>query len=562
MALQHVEDTRTDDDDSATDALSEAVAIGKECGDDDPPSTTSVFWTTVVLCVCMLTQSYLLISVFPYSGFLALDLVTENGAAITEDDAAQYAGLIASAFMVGRATTSILWGRAADRYGRTVALYASLILSGLCCLWFGITRTFAAALSVRFLLGCSNGIMSTIKTVVSEITTNERTEARIMSLVMGMWGWGFLISPVFSGALSEPVKQYPGAGWLDEGTLAGKFLREYPFFLPNLLGAAICLVAIALTRFFVHETLPADQIHSVTGDLRRLLRRCRSCLPSYRYESLPRRNSQLSDRDMTVEKEDDLTAISRETLSSPSMIAMLSQVDTRNCLLLYWLYSFVSLTVDESFPLFCLSHTTGFGIPEKEIGKILSCTGLIFALSQYCVYTCVYNHCGGLLGSIKVGTASSAPLMFLMPLSLLLNRGAETLRWSTFFFLAVLLAVHRCFALVFFSSISVATNRTVPASNRGAVNGLSVLGGSVAKSLGPAFAGLLTTLSASWLGRYASLVIFGSIGLLGLGVTWGTLVLLPKVVASNVVDEEKEPVGIVPLAELEDEPAAPTHACR
>jgi Major Facilitator Superfamily len=432
-------------------------------------------------------------------------------------------------------------------------MYASLVLSCIFSLLFGITKSFSAALLVRFLLGCSNGIMSTIKTVVSEISCNEAVEARIMNLVVGMWGWGFLISPVVSGALAEPVKQYPDAAWLNEGTFAGDVLREYPFLLPNVLGAAVCLIAIVLIRLFVHETHPAEQRHSVTEDLRMLLARCQRYLPGYRYKKLP--GTKDSDHDFSMEDELDLDHIYRETVTEkpPSMMSMLSQKDTRNCLFLFWSYSFVSLTVDEAFPLFCLSHTAGFGIPEKEIGKILSCTGLIFAVCQYFVYTVVYNYCGGLRGSIKAGSALSAPIMFLVPLSLLLNRGEENLRWSTFFFLAVVLACHRCFALVFFSSISVATNRTVPSSRRGTMNGLSMLGGSVAKALGPAFAGLLTTLSASWLGRYASLLIFGTIGILGICVTWNTFVFLPKV-ATSTDDKNEEREGIVQNIELKEQP--------
>ena len=225
----------------------------------------SVVGTTIALCVCMVTHSYLLISVFPYSGFLAIHLLD-----VDEDRAAQYAGLIAAAFMVGRTTTCILWGHAADRYGRTFALYASLLLSCICSILFGMSRSYSTAFVARFLLGCSNGILSTIKTVVSEICTDERTETCTMNLVIGMWGWSFLVSPFVSGALADPVKQYPDAAWLREGTVAGDVLRDYPFLLPNLVGGAVCLLGTALIRLFVHETLPMHQQKSVMADLSRI----------------------------------------------------------------------------------------------------------------------------------------------------------------------------------------------------------------------------------------------------------------------------------------------------
>lgn len=492
--------------------------------------------TTFALCVCMLAHSYLLISVFPYSGFMALYLLDVN-----EDKAAQYAGLIASAFMVGRAVTSILWGQAADRYGRSQALYASLILSCICSVLFGITKSFWGAMVLRFLLGCANGIMSTIKTVVSEICTTEAEEARTMSLVMGMWGWGFLVSPVLSGFLAEPVKQYPDLEWLDEGTVAGRLLRAYPFLLPNILGAVFCLVGMLLLWLFFNENLPSSQAHSLLTDLKFTMSGCSRFFPDHAYQRISSRNhSQGSATKSGSHGTEEVRRSLEERVFSSTMISILSQKDTRDCLLLYWGYSFVSLMVDEAFPLFCFSHMAGFGIAEKEIGKIMSFSGLIFALSQYGVYNLVYSYCGGLAGSIKIGAALSVPMMFLMPFSLLLNRGAETLNWSTFYFLTVIQAFHRNFGLVFFSSLSVALNRTVSKSNRGAMNGISVLGGSVAKAIGPAFAGLLVTMSASWAGRYASVIIFGVIGCFGMILACSTFMFLPQLGAphSEINDDE------------------------
>jgi hypothetical protein len=50
------------------------------------------------------------------------------------------------------------------------------------------------------------------------------------------------------------------------------------------------------------------------------------------------------------------------------------------------------------------------------------------------------------------------------------------------------------------------------------VNGLSVLGGSVAKGLGPVFAGILVASSVSITGKYASIFIFSVVGMFTLAV--------------------------------------------
>jgi MFS family permease len=86
-------------------------------------------------------------------------------------------------------------------------------------------------------------------------------ETRGLGLVLGMWGWGFLISPVIAGALAEPIKQYPNVGWLQEGVL-GYFLTRNPFFLPNMVAALLCLIPIKFVKRFVTETLPAAKCRS------------------------------------------------------------------------------------------------------------------------------------------------------------------------------------------------------------------------------------------------------------------------------------------------------------
>ena len=512
-----------DDDDSFHGERRGGIVVPPE--DDHVITRPSLRATTAALCLGMLTHSYLLISVFPYSGFLAMHLLD-----LDETAASQYAGLIASSFMLGRALTSLAWGRAADAYGRTTLLYTSLALQGFFSVAFGLVRrSFVAALVIRFLLGCSNGVIALIKTIVSEISSKE-DEAHLMSFVLGFWSIGFLFSPALAGFLADPVGQYPEVDWIQQLSV----LHTLPFLLPNLFGAALCLIAVVSIKLFVRETLPGHQRRSIVADLQRWWQWRRQHQHQYR----PVLKTHESDRDFGPEKEDEY---SNNEKPVTSMASLMSRPETRKCLVVFWLYSFLGLTVDECFPLFCLSHEAGFGLPEKEIGRVLSLCGLIFALCQYGLYSAVYNRYG-LYGSIKVSSALSTPILFFVPLSLVLNRGMEgELRWTTFFFLAGMLALHRCFSLVFFSSISVATNRTVPVCDRASMNGLSVLGGSVAKALGPTFAGLLTTGSVKWLGRYASLLVFGTISMIGLCVTLLAFVFLrDEEAAEPNVDKDEE----------------------
>jgi hypothetical protein len=240
---------------------------------------------------------------------------------------------------------------------------------------------------------------------------------------MGMWGWGFLISPVIAGALAEPVKQYPNASWLQEGLL-NHFLTRNPFFLPNMVGALLCLVSILFVGLFVTETLPADKCRSakhIPGDMWAAFRGVKSSTePSTEEEKKPilpppipsggRRDSYAG-----IEHEDDVelpsnllalleddiedvirdskmyndeqvamlatatatprtrtsiahsiaqrtsvaaythraSAISEVNLEQPATISSLwADKTTREHLIVYWVFSFLMVAVDESFPLF------------------------------------------------------------------------------------------------------------------------------------------------------------------------------------------------------------------
>jgi MFS family permease len=532
---------------------------------------TTMFASTASLCLCMLTHSFLLISVFPYSGFMAVELIES----VDEETAGAYAGLLASCFMWGRATTAYGWGQVADVYGRTTVLYWSFALSGILSIAFGLSPTFGSALFLRFALGCANGIMGSIKTIVSEISAgNEALETKTMTMVIGMWGWGFLVSPALSGILAEPVKQYPGVEWLQREGIWNAVLAKHPFLLPNLLAAIFCLIGVLVIRMFVPETLPFGQrrdprllLYDIGAWCQRSAGYAKVPLNVTRYQLVPTLKTHPSDLDLSSRNtrfsvschnaidEDDLDAVqtleSNEQVVSLStnipekatILSLLSRKPTRTCLLIYWAYSFVGLTVDESFPLFCISKQAGFGLSEYQIGQILSLCGLFFAVSQYSVYTTIYNRFG-LYGSIRFGSCFSAPVMFLMPLSVLLNRGAPTghLRTSALVFLSTCMAAYRVFGLVFFSSVSVTMNRTVPRSHRATMNGLSVLGGSVAKGLGPIFAGFLVSGSVALWGSLGGLLIFGTIGLIGCAVAATTFFYLQASDCEGSTDDLEQSV--------------------
>ena len=143
-----------------------------------------------------------------------------------------------------------------------------------------------------------------------------------------------------------------------------------------------------------------------------------------------------------------------------------------------------------------LTHMTaqysGLGVEEKAIGKLLSGSGMGYIFIQYILLTSLVDRYG-FYKSMSIGALFSMPVVSFMPLSLLTNRGADegTLTASTLALVSVVYAVARACSSIVFSTLTMTTNRTVPADQRAAMNGLAVLGASVGNTLGPAFAGVL-----------------------------------------------------------------------
>lgn len=430
-----------------------------------------------------------------------------------------------------------------------------------------------------------------------------------------MLALGYMIAPAISGVTAEPIQQYPDWEFLQQS----KLLAAFPFFLPNIIGALLCLISIVFVWFYVDETLPEEKIRDVKhlaidtwSSVRHLHKKMLSTIlevdesiveeSTRMVSSTPASYGGIANGTITESHDDDdddesdleipqhvLNAVQddigdairasimsqdesvmllstasnarssiahsitrRSTISSqqrrasqlsqasapPATVQSLwAQANTRYHMEVYWIASFVMVAGDEAFPLFCISQAAGLGLPEKSIGTILSASGLLFLVGQYVVYGRLVEY-AGLYGSIRIGSLAG-PFMALIPISLWLNRnGADgTLTWQAFLFLTVLLAVNRVLTLCFYSSIAVATNRTVLPSHRGTMNGLNTVGGSVAKGLGPIVAGLLVSFSFS-----SGLFVPPQVGAVFLWLFIGVLGCLTAVASyvllDNVDDEE------------------------
>ena len=224
-------------------------------------------------------------------------------------------GVLAACWSAAQFATSLPWGRASDAHGRKPLIIMSAASSGVSVLFFGTSRSYAAACAARLVGGafnctfvcivrakergmvgrgggeavgalavgrgrcappprlprprhaatrfphipfslapCSPALSSYQKCMIGEAAGGS-DQARPMSLLALGWGFGTIVGPAL-GALASPCA--PGA-WLAGRAVCspGSTLAAFPFLLPCAAASALSAVAVIWSACVLEETLPA-----------------------------------------------------------------------------------------------------------------------------------------------------------------------------------------------------------------------------------------------------------------------------------------------------------------
>ncbi|XXH00946.1 hypothetical protein Hte_007297 [Hypoxylon texense] len=195
------------------------------------------------LCYARLVEPIAFFSIFPFIN----QMVQENGH-LDEVDVGFYGGLIESLFSLTQMLVMLLWGRAADRWGRKPVLVLSLVGVSASTSSFGFSRSIWQMVVLRCLAGVFAGTIVTIRTMISEHST-PRTQARSFSWFAFTGNLGLFIGPLIGGALADPAHQYPNV-------FGGvRFFEQYPYALSSIVVGCIGLTAVVTSAIFIEETL-------------------------------------------------------------------------------------------------------------------------------------------------------------------------------------------------------------------------------------------------------------------------------------------------------------------
>ncbi|CAM9933856.1 unnamed protein product [Scytosiphon promiscuus] len=199
--------------------------------------------SVLILSMVLTTLGFTLTSLFPYVGIMTKHLLGLS----TTNEAGYYVGFIASSFTFGRFLTAYFWGYVADKIGRKPVVIVGLLAIAACSVAFGLSTSFAMAVTARFVLGLMNGIMPAVRTMTREVCGPELVVLG-MTYVGGSNGIGIVIGTAVGGLLAMPASNYPNV-FSPTGIFA-----TYPFLLPNLFGACYALLMLPLVIFYLPET--------------------------------------------------------------------------------------------------------------------------------------------------------------------------------------------------------------------------------------------------------------------------------------------------------------------
>jgi DHA1 family tetracycline resistance protein-like MFS transporter len=117
--------------------------------------------------------------------------------------------LMFSAYSLGQFFAEPFWGRLSDRIGRKPVLLVTLAANALGYLLLAFAPTIWAAILVRLFTGLGAGNISTVQGYIADVTPPERRAGR-MGMIGAAFGLGFIVGPGLGGLLVQPQMGHVG----------------------------------------------------------------------------------------------------------------------------------------------------------------------------------------------------------------------------------------------------------------------------------------------------------------------------------------------------------------
>lgn len=475
---------------TSTVANTPASADDNDDEDDRPFPKWQVFW----LCFARMVEPMAFFSIFPYINQMA----QENGH-LADADVGFYSGLIESLFSLTQALVMVLWGKAADTYGRKPVLVTSLIGVSVATSIFGMAKTIWQMVLFRCIAGVFAGTIVTIRTMLTEVST-PRTQALAFSWFAFSGNIGIFLGPLLGGALADPAHQYP--------RLFGhvQFFLDYPYAVASFVIAGLGVVSVLTSSLFVQETLEKEPA-----------------------------------------PEDGITKPKEERLS---ILGIVKSPGVGMVLFAYSHIMLLAFSYTALVPVFWFTPVPlgGFGFAPYQISIMMAITGAAQAVWLLMAFPPLQHRFG--TNGVLRGCAIAYPFFFLFcPLgNVLLRSGANTAFWVL---MPPILIVGVGISMSF-TAIQLALNDVSPNPKvLGTLNSLALMAVCLIRSFAPALFTSLFAIGArtQWLWGYAIWVLMV---LLGICFTMISM-WMPEKSKGNTIEGQSQDDGAVGGHQEEEE---------
>ncbi|KAL3349317.1 hypothetical protein AABB24_022449 [Solanum stoloniferum] len=391
--------------------------------------------------VVILSAALPISSLFPFVYFMVRDFHIAK----REEDISTYAGYVGSAFMLGRALTSVFWGTVADRYGRKPVIVFGTFVVVIFNTLFGLSVNFWMAVITRFLLGFLNGLMGPIRAYAAEIF-REEYQAMGMSTISSAWGIGLIIGPAIGGFFAQPAEKYPAA--FSKDSIFGRF----PYFLPCVCISLFSLV-VGIASFWLPETL-----HNHDSRMP----------PQSSYKAL------------------EAASDTKEGNESTPTKSLFKNWPLMSAIILYCVFALHDMAYSEIFSLWAVTPRKfgGLNYSTVDVGEVLSISGCGLLVFQLTLYPLVERYFGP-IAIARIAGVLSIPLLACYPYIAMLSGTALSVAIN------VASLLKNALSICIITGLFILQNKSVDQRQRGAANGLAMTSQSFFKAIGPAGAGVL-----------------------------------------------------------------------
>ena len=334
--------------------------------------------------------------------------------------------------MVGAGLTSIAWGAFSDRYGKKLVIMIGLVANTAPQVFFGMATSMPTALSMRLIMGLFNGLVGAAKALAPELVPPTE-QASAMSMIAATWGLGNLVGPAIGGLLSMyglceagNTTAVGNASEADIVSTVGQAANDntscphYPFILPNLVCAALSLVALVAVK----RVLPCDR-RRTAGRVQPDVAKGAALAPAGSSAVAVAEHSRAEEKDTAALRSkvdaiasdagdpDDTSRKARQPL-----VLSQRQLATRGALLVAF-YGGIALNDiihNEAFPLWCVApvEAGGLGLDSTMLGTLLSISGAALLFFQMVLFPPLSRRVS-ITRLCLMGTAASGGLYALLP---------------------------------------------------------------------------------------------------------------------------------------------------